>query len=204
MKLVIKHCFVGSQCSYKTIINCIQQPQSLSMNVCQNTWRLERQTAVSDQLHHESDASLRMLWRCPESRAVKSTWKPYLSKSTDTLQWKLLHYTLQFTNSKTTWVKVLVYLILTVLKYFTYTKYRLKDALVKETWQSKSVTLWRSWGNRRRQGSMCRHFMEKLEQTIRQKPQANRQPLHSTSHKELKQHLVCICCVYRRLINWTR
>ncbi len=37
VKLVIKHCFVGSQCSYKIIINCIQQPQSLSMNHCQNT-----------------------------------------------------------------------------------------------------------------------------------------------------------------------
>ncbi len=48
-------------------------------------------------------------------RGVKSTWKPYLSKSTDTLQWKLLHYKLQVTNSKTTWVKVLEYLILTVL-----------------------------------------------------------------------------------------
>ncbi len=79
-------------------------------------------------------------------RGVKSTWKPYLSKSTDTLQWKLLHYTLQVTNSKTTWVKVLEYLILTVLKYFTYTKYRLKDALVKETCQWKTVTLWRSCG----------------------------------------------------------
>ncbi len=79
-------------------------------------------------------------------RGVKSTGKPYLSKSTDTLQWKLLHYKLQVTNSKTTWVKVLEYLILTVLKYFTYTKYRLKDALVKETWQLKTVTLWKSWG----------------------------------------------------------
>ncbi len=80
------------------------------------------------------------------SRGVKSTWKPYLSRSTDTLQWKLIHYNLQVTNSKTTWVKVLEDLILTVLKYFTYTKYRLKDALVKETSRSKTVTLWRSWG----------------------------------------------------------
>ncbi len=48
-------------------------------------------------------------------RRVKNTWKPYLSKSTDTLQWKLLHYKLQATNSKITWE----YLILTVLKYFT-------------------------------------------------------------------------------------
>ncbi len=78
-------------------------------------------------------------------RGVKSTWKSCLSKSTDTLPWKLLHYKLQVTNSKPTWVKALQYLILTVLKYFTYTRYRLKDALVKETWQSKSVTLWRSW-----------------------------------------------------------
>lgn len=31
-------------------------------------------------------------------RGVKRTWKPYLSKSTDTLKWKL-----QVTNSKTTW-----------------------------------------------------------------------------------------------------
>ncbi len=55
-----------------------------------------------------------------------------------------LHVTIhQFQNNLS---KVLEYLILTVLKYFTYTKYRLKDALVKETWQSKSVTLWRSWG----------------------------------------------------------
>ncbi len=53
-------------------------------------------------------------------RGVKSTWKPYLSKSTDTLQWKLIHYKIQVTNSKTTWVNVLEYLILTVLKYFTY------------------------------------------------------------------------------------
>ncbi len=30
-------------------------------------------------------------------------------------------------------------MILTVLKYFTYTKYRLKDALVKEICQSKTV-----------------------------------------------------------------
>ncbi len=52
-------------------------------------------------------------------RRVKNTWKPYLSKSTDTLQWKWLHYKLQATNSKITWVKVLEYLILTVLKYFT-------------------------------------------------------------------------------------
>ncbi len=74
-------------------------------------------------------------------RGVKSTWKPYLSKSTDTLQWKLLHYKLQVTNYKTTRVKVLEYLILTVLNYFTYTKYRLR-----ETFQSKTVTLWRSWG----------------------------------------------------------
>ncbi len=80
------------------------------------------------------------------TRGVKNTWKPYLSKSTDTLQWKLLHYNLQVTNSKTTWVKVLEYLILTVLKYFTYTKYRLKDALVKETSKSKTATLWRNWG----------------------------------------------------------
>ncbi len=78
-------------------------------------------------------------------RGVKSTWKSYLSKSTDTLQWKLLHYKLQITNSKTTWVKVLEYLILTVLKYVTYTKYRLKDALIKDTFQSRTVTVWRSW-----------------------------------------------------------
>ncbi len=32
---------------------------------------------------------------------------------------------------------------------------------------------------------MFRHFMEKLEQTISQSPQANRQPLHSRTHKEL-------------------
>ncbi len=31
-------------------------------------------------------------------------------------------------------------------KYFTYTKYKLKDALVKGTCQSKTVTLWKSWG----------------------------------------------------------
>ncbi len=55
-------------------------------------------------------------------------------------------YKLQVTNSKTTWVKVLEFLILPVLKYLTYTKYGLKDAPVKETSQSKSVTLWRSWG----------------------------------------------------------
>ncbi len=42
-------------------------------------------------------------------RGVKSSWKPYLNTSTDTLQWKLLHYKLQVTNSKTTWVKVLEY-----------------------------------------------------------------------------------------------
>ncbi len=123
------------------------------------------------------------------TRGVK-TWKPYLSISTDTLQWKLLHYKLQVTNSKTTWVKVLKFLTLTVLKtvkqYFTYTKYRLRDAL--EKCRSKIVTLWRSWGKRQRQGSVCRHFMEKLKQTISQKPQANRQPLHSTTHKELKKH----------------
>ncbi len=35
---------------------------------------------------------------------------------------------------------------------------------------------------------MCRHFMEKLQETISQKPQENRQPLHSTTHKELKKH----------------
>ncbi len=105
----------------------------------------------------------------PASRGEKSTWKPYLSKSTDTLPWKLLHYKLQVTNSKTTWVKVLEYLILTVLKYFTYTKYSFK-----ETCQWKTVTLWRSWGNRQRQGSMCRHFMEKLEQTISQKPKGTK------------------------------
>ncbi len=91
---------------------------------------------------------------------LKSTGKPYLSKSTDTLQWKLLHYKLQVTNSKTTWVKFVEYLILTVLKYFTYSKYRPKDALVKETCQSKTVTLGKI---------MCRQFMEKLEQTISQK-----------------------------------
>ncbi len=106
------------------------------------------------------------------TRGVKSTWKPYLSISTDTLQWKLLHYKLQVTNSKTTWLKVLKFQILTVLKtvkrYFTYTKYRLRDALVKETCRSKTVTLWRSWGKRQRQGSVCRHFMEKLKQTISQ------------------------------------
>ncbi len=77
------------------------------------------------------------------SRGVKSTWKPYLSKSTDILQWKLLY---KSPIPKPTWVKVLEYLILTALKYFSYTKYRLKDALVKETSQSKTVTLWRSWG----------------------------------------------------------
>ncbi len=33
-------------------------------------------------------------------RGVKYTWKPYLSKSTDTLQWKLLHYKLQVTIPK--------------------------------------------------------------------------------------------------------
>ncbi len=38
-------------------------------------------------------------------------------------------------KKKETWVKVLEYLILTVLKYFTYTKYKLKDALFKETSQ---------------------------------------------------------------------
>ncbi len=54
------------------------------------------------------------------------TWKPYLSKSTDTLHWKWLHYKLHVTNSKTTWVKVLEYLILTVLKYFNDTNYMLK------------------------------------------------------------------------------
>ncbi len=31
-------------------------------------------------------------------------------------------------------------------KYFTYSKYKLNDVLVKETSQSKTVTLWRSWG----------------------------------------------------------
>ncbi len=104
----------------------------------------------------------------------RGTWKPYLSKRTDTLQWKLLHYRLQVTNSKTTWVKVLEYLILTVLKHFTYTKYMLEDAQVKVTFQSKTVMLWRSWGNRQRQGSMCRHFIEKLEQTISQKPKGTK------------------------------
>lgn len=34
--------------------------------------------------------------------------------------------------------------------------------------------LWRSWGNRQRQGSMCRYFMEKLEQTISQTPQGTK------------------------------
>ncbi len=94
----------------------------------------------------------------------KEYLKPYLSKSTDTLQWKWLHK-LQVTNFKTTWVKVLVYLILTVLKYFNYTKYRLKST----RHASQKLTLWRSWGNRKRKGSVCRYFMEKLEQTIRQK-----------------------------------
>ncbi len=57
---------------------------------------------------------------------VKSTWNHSWVK-VQIPQWKLLHYMLQVTNSKTTWVKVLVYLILTVLKYFNYTKYRLKS-----------------------------------------------------------------------------
>ncbi len=121
-------------------------------------------------------------------RGVESTWKPYLSKSTDTLQWKLLHYKLQVTNSKTTWVKVLEYMILTGLKYFNCNIYKFKHTLVKEICQSKSVTLWRSWGKQAEQGSVCRHFMEKLEQTISQQPQQNRQPLHSTTHKELKKY----------------
>ncbi len=30
---------------------------------------------------------------CKLIRGVKSTWKPYLSKSTDTLQWKLHQFT---------------------------------------------------------------------------------------------------------------
>ncbi len=68
---------------------------------------LNNQPAVTFQC-----GTLVYLW--PLSRGVKSTWKPYLSKSIDTLQWKLLHYKLQVTNSKTTWVKVLKYLILTV------------------------------------------------------------------------------------------
>ncbi len=123
------------------------------------------------------------------TRGVK-TWKPYLSISTDTLQWKLLHYKLQVTNSKTTWVKVLKFLILTVLKtvkqYFTYTKYRLRDAL--EEMPVKNCNTVEKLGKEAEQGSVCRHFMEKLKQTISQKPQANRQPLHSTTHKELKKH----------------
>ncbi len=104
-------------------------------------------------------------------------WRQYCPKltvkSTDTLQWKLLHYTLQVTNSKTTWVKGVLeswsiwFFYSTYCKYFTYTKYWLKEAL--ETFHLKTVTLWRSWENRHREGSMCRYIMEKLEQTISQK-----------------------------------
>ncbi len=49
---------------------------------------------------------------------------------------------------------------------------------------------------------MCRHSMEKLEQTISQKPQANRQPLHSTSHKELKKHIYIYIYIHKaKMLN---
>ncbi len=82
--------------------------------------------------------------------------------------YQLLHYKLQVIISKTTWVKVLQHLMLTVLKYFTCAKYRLK-----ETRQSNTVTLWRSW-RRQRLGSICRQFMEKLQQIISQKPKGTK------------------------------
>ncbi len=47
---------------------------------------------------------------------------------------------------------------------------------------------------------MCRYFMEKLEQTISQQPQENRQPLHSTTHKELKKHQACILLKSKSLL----
>jgi len=62
-------------------------------------------------------------------RGIKSTWKPE-SKSTDTLQWKwLTRYKLQVTNINTTWIKVLEYLTLTLLKYFIRTECKLKYGL---------------------------------------------------------------------------
>ncbi len=109
------------------------------------------------------------------TRGVKSTGKPYLSKSTDTLQWKLLHYKLQVTNFKTTWVKILEYLILTVLKHFTYTKYRLKDALVKETSQSKTVTLWRSWGKQAEERIYVQAFHGKTRTNNKPKSTGNKE-----------------------------
>ncbi len=124
---------------------------------------------------------------------AESTWKPYLSKSTETLQWKLLHYTLQVTNSKTTWVE---YLILTVLKYFTYTKYRLKDALVKETFQSKTVTLWRSWGKQAEARIYVQAFHGKTRTNNKPKTKGDKEQNDGQTdnhyiqhtHKELKKH----------------
>ncbi len=55
------------------------------------------------------------------SRGVRMAWKPFLNKSTNTLQRKWFHYKLQATNSTTTYIKVLEYLILTVHKYVTLT-----------------------------------------------------------------------------------
>ncbi len=74
---------------------------------------------------------------------------------------------LQVTNSKTTWVKVLEYLILTVLKYFTYTKYRLKDALVNEKCQSNAVEKLGKTAEVRIYVHCAGISWKKLEQTIR-------------------------------------
>ncbi|KAI7789726.1 hypothetical protein IRJ41_012361 [Triplophysa rosa] len=62
------------------------------------------------------------------------------SKTTDTLQQKLLHYKLQVTNSKTTSVKVLEYLILTPL-------------LCEDTWKLE----------------ICKNVLQRIFQTVRNK-----------------------------------
>ncbi len=138
-------------------------------------------------------------------RGVKSTWKSYLSKSTDTLQWKLLHCKLQVTNTKTTWVKVLEYLILTVRTCFSYTKYKLKDALLKETSQSKTVTLWRSWGKQAEARIYVQAFHGKTRTNNKPKTAGKQTTITFNKSQRTKATLgMYILYIYRRLTSWTR
>ncbi len=130
--------------------------------------------------------------------SVKSTWKPYLSKSTDTL--KLLHYKSQVTNTKTTWVKVLEFLIWTVLKCFTYTKYKLKDALVKETSQSNCNAV-EKLGKTGRGKDLCAGISAKNYN----KTTGKQTTITFNNSQRTKATLgLYILYIYRRLTSWTR
>ncbi len=102
---------------------------------------------------------------------------------------------------KTTWEKIFEYLILTVLKYCTYTKYKLKDALVKETCQSKTVTLWRSWGKQAEARIYVKAFHGK-NRTNNKPTLTGKQTTITFNNSQRTKETIGLCvCIYIYTLN---